>query len=192
MAFVRLMTCVLVSIIATSGHTKIIGHQDNVDNACELLTEQLAVELVGQPVKPGIKEHIPHLYSQCNYAGTEKGGYKVSFTTKFYPVDLLDYDNLDPMQLDFNVLFINGGKKHHDKKQFPGEATYVFHDQDLTNVFMITGITGPEYANGEKMRLGVNFQLSHPDMAPDARRDILMKQAWSYMNKLAKRAKQKQ
>ena len=189
MTFVRLITCVLVSIIATSGHTKIIGHQDNVDNACELLTEQLAAELVGQPVKPGIKEHIPHLYSQCNYAGTEKGGYKVSFSTKFYPVGLLDYDNLEAMQLDFNVSFINHGETHHSKKQFPGEATYVFHDQDLTNVFMIPGITGPEYGDGEKMRLGVNFQLTHPDMNPEDRRDVLMQQAWNYIKRLFKRAK---
>ncbi len=192
MRLIRFITVVFIIILTTSVHAKVVGHQNEVDNACELLTKQLAVKLVGQPVKPGIKDHIPHSYSQCNYSGTEKGGYKVSFSTKFFPVGLLDYDNLEPIQLDFNVSFINRGETHHSKKQFPGEATYVFHDQDFTNIFMIPGITGPDYADGEKMRLGVNFQLTHPDMNPEDRRDVLMQQAWNYMKRLVKRAKQKQ
>ncbi|AFJ01834.1 hypothetical protein Q7C_663 [Methylophaga frappieri] len=188
--FFKAISVVLFSGLALNVQAKVRGHQELVDNSCELLSEQLAISYLNQAVRPGVQEHIPTFYSQCGYIGTDKGGFKTIFVTKFFPEEMLDYDNLSPAQLDFNVSFMNnGGEPHAEKEPFPGEATYVFHDRHLTIVFMIPGITGPLDGAGLPTRLGVSFQLVNPDMTPDARRDLLIKQAWQYFGKLLKQNK---
>ncbi len=154
---------------------------DEVTNACSLLTETLAIELLGQPVKPvASNEHIPTLHSQCAFTGLERGGYMISVAFKFMVKEMFDAKALPAEQLDFNAGFATGGEPHDEKLQYPGEAAYIFEDGEHTYVLMIPGIDGPDDGAGEASTLVAHYRYDHPELPHAQRRDALMKQAWRH------------
>lgn len=181
----------LLLLVVTSVDAKIIGSMPEVDDACRYLTAAKAKQYLGQEIRPAVIEHIPDIYSQCGYKGKEKAGFQTLFVFKFYPEGMLNYENIEAEQLDFNVTFINGGKPFKEKAVYPGEATYVFEDGNTSTVFLIPGVTGPEYEAGKPMRLGVMYQLTHPHMEHEARKKVLTKEAWFYMKDLIQANKNK-
>lgn len=154
---------------------------EELTNACELLTEALAIELLGQTVKPvASNEHIPKLHSQCAYTGLERGGHMISFAFKFMVKEMFDTQALPAEQLDFNAGFATGGEAHDEKLQYPGEATYIFEDGEHTYLLMIPGIDGPDDGAGEASTLIAHYRYDHPELPHEQRRDALMKQAWRH------------
>ncbi|MGB0219704.1 MAG: hypothetical protein ACPHN2_10190 [Sinimarinibacterium flocculans] len=154
---------------------------DEITDACSLLTEPLAVELLGQPVKPlASNEHIPTFHSQCAFSGLERGGYMISVAFKFMVKAMFDADALPPEQLDFNAGFASGGLTHDEKLPYPGEAAYVFEDGEHTYLLLVTGIDGPEDGAGEQSTLVAHYRYDHPQRPHAQRRDELMKLAWRH------------
>ena len=152
-----------------------------ITDACSLLTVPLAVELLGQPVKPlASNEHIPTFHSQCAFSGLERGGYMISVAFKFMVKEMFDAKALPAEQLDFNAGFATGGEPHDEKLQYPGEAAYIFEDGEHTYVLMIPGIDGPDDGAGEASTLVAHYRYDHPELPHAQRRDALMKQAWRH------------
>jgi hypothetical protein len=154
---------------------------DEITDACSLLPESLAIEMLGQPVKAvASNEHIPTFHSQCAFSGLDRGGYMISVAFKFMVKEMFDAAALSAEQLDFNAGFATGGQPHDEKLSYPGEATYVFEDGEHTYLLMIPGIDGPDDGAGEASTLIAHYRYDHPERAHAQRRDELMKLAWRH------------
>ncbi len=163
-----------------------------IPDACELLPSTLAQTFLGQAVAERSKEHIDDFYSQCFYKGIDQGGHMVGFDFKFMTRRMFDTETLPQELIDINASFATGGKAHSERQQFPGKLTYVFHDKDYTWLLVLTGITAPAEASGVERTLIANYQLIHPGLSRDERRDLLLKQAWQHLGKWFRQASGKE
>ncbi|WP_116367467.1 hypothetical protein [Parahaliea mediterranea] len=156
-----------------------------IPEACEQLTQSLAVGVLGAPVKPlSSNEHIPTFYSQCEYRRTSGQRGHLQFVFKFLALERFDVERLPPSQLDFSVSFAVGGLSHSDKKPFPGKMTYVFHDRHDTIVFMITEVAGPRDGAGQDTVLVASFRLTDSERSPAQRLEQLKPFPWQLLKTL--------